>query len=608
MNDQLRKAVVGILKKQTGKERVVNGPGFFVSPKGHILTCFHTIEGQIQNGGVKIVLPDDSIVEAKLEKHAREADLALLKAEAQFAPKWFFNIRSSQHAYDKDFVTYGFPEKLPGGMWGYGKVRNHTRNYVQLSSMELRPGFSGGPVVIGGTNEVIGIVKSQYSNQGVIAHFCIPGEKILQTFDHLKPSYTLFADQDLYKYKCLIIQAPWQNEEVESFVIRSDQQGFQDRMVFKTLTDIFPGSSKMEPRLQQEKEKFFAAVEQSNCVILWVCGVKFFPIFKILKEKLLNSPLFKEKEIVLINVGEEEGIFQQQYQNILTHCHYFPGDSSMFKRYNLTSLNKLKHALGSIDSVYFELLNHLDTDVVSFKKNLLKNLQTFNFNKQVDIVLETIDSEEKLFFFALQGGEHCGLEILARRISHVFGPGSTDLKVLDFEAVELGKFDAIQSFIKDYLQKETQPPSENWVADLYQHPDRIFFVFQNFIGPGCTPVEFTAKEAVLAELLAFFEKNPPPATWQGQCIFLIINKAAPPYPIPPHHQNLTVLPPVTKLNTALGQKEVGSWHDGLKLPDKKVSFIKAHTPSTPEVGKFLFEICRNLGVEDVYHQQLAKLQ
>jgi S1-C subfamily serine protease len=210
MNQHLPKSIVQILLRNG----TINGPGFFVSGEGHILTCYHTVHRAIWNDVVNVGLPDGSFVQAKVISgaDAHEEDIALLKVD--LTPEVVLNLRPfPPHLTGKDFVTFGYPEKMSGGMYGYGQFGDKTpKGWLQLSSREVREGFSGGPVVISDAIDVVGVVKNQYCDgKEIVAQFCIPGETVLRFFPDLKARYQIYESEDLH------------NTSVWSFIMRIEK-------------------------------------------------------------------------------------------------------------------------------------------------------------------------------------------------------------------------------------------------------------------------------------------------------------------------------------------------------------------------------------------------
>jgi hypothetical protein len=165
----LKSAVVRILDP-SGK---TSGTGFLVSGDGLIFTCFHVLSDNDR-------LPDtvscqflsdhsETLVEATVIsqycKNRAAGDFAVLKVKQ--VPSTAAPVRLVQHEPNvkSDFKCYGFPKTSPkNGMWGTGKVGESIGNDEELIQLHdasgITRGYSGGPVVIEGTNKLVGMVRT----------------------------------------------------------------------------------------------------------------------------------------------------------------------------------------------------------------------------------------------------------------------------------------------------------------------------------------------------------------------------------------------------------------------------------------------------------------
>jgi WD40 repeat protein/archaellum biogenesis ATPase FlaH len=170
-----KSSIVAILQPEgyeRSGEKISDGTGFFISDC-LIVTCAHVI-----NPGSKIEvdvlsklnfyvkLSTGEVLTAKLEieylRAADKEDFALLRLVDQ--PKQsHLSLRLSpfQDISAHEFETYGFPSgHSTNGLFGTGKVTgiiSQDNSLIQLSSPQIVPGFSGGPILDCNTGFVIGM-------------------------------------------------------------------------------------------------------------------------------------------------------------------------------------------------------------------------------------------------------------------------------------------------------------------------------------------------------------------------------------------------------------------------------------------------------------------
>ncbi len=137
----------------------VIGSGFFIDPRGYLITNYHVIRSQVdpRHDGFSrlfIRLPDNRSVRipARVIGYDEILDIALLKAEVE--PEYLFSVPDVQALRPGSVV---FAMGSPGGLSSSissGIISATGRRYLQLGDAmqidaALNPGNSGGPVVHG---------------------------------------------------------------------------------------------------------------------------------------------------------------------------------------------------------------------------------------------------------------------------------------------------------------------------------------------------------------------------------------------------------------------------------------------------------------------------
>lgn len=141
------------------------GTGFFITSTGFLLTNHHVVEN-----ATKIeVQVDGKSVPAKLMKHDKENDVALLKIEKE-SPQWLSLGSEDGVGLAKPVFTVGFPQvdmqgtsaKFTEGSVSSLSGAGDDKRYFQIS-VPIQPGNSGSPLV-DSSGAVIGIVTATLRN------------------------------------------------------------------------------------------------------------------------------------------------------------------------------------------------------------------------------------------------------------------------------------------------------------------------------------------------------------------------------------------------------------------------------------------------------------
>jgi hypothetical protein len=171
----LKACVVKILQSD-GK--TTSGAGFVVSNKGLLATCSHVVQPEAsQKKGDPRPEKVDSIFCAAGEQMVAKVlpefwqpadgeDVAILQLEGDLpADVKQLPLGSSEGTSNHSFQTFGFPESGPeDGSFGDGHILNqlqmHGTSVLQVSSPQVTPGFSGGPVLDTITGRIVGMVTA----------------------------------------------------------------------------------------------------------------------------------------------------------------------------------------------------------------------------------------------------------------------------------------------------------------------------------------------------------------------------------------------------------------------------------------------------------------
>lgn len=165
------------------------GSGFVYDNDGHICTNYHVIEDAIK---IQVILPDGTVLDARVVGHDAVSDLAVLKVEHEgLVPVTLGS--SAGLLVGEDVVAIGTPADINfAGTATFGKISYTNRllpladsttgsvyrkiNVIQTDT-SLNPGNSGGPMA-DMYGRVVGIVVRKITNYGSTAYegvaFAIP--------------------------------------------------------------------------------------------------------------------------------------------------------------------------------------------------------------------------------------------------------------------------------------------------------------------------------------------------------------------------------------------------------------------------------------------------
>jgi WD40 repeat protein len=167
----LQKSIVRILRENGDTA----GTGFLLNDTGLIATCAHVIwnEGGPRPRPEKITLVFHAIGETRQAtvlpdwwRSAQADDVAIVQLDGPL-PEGVAAIPlgSTQGTSEHPFDAFGFPQSNPkDGIWGQGTILRATKlqsiQVLQLSSKEVTPGFSGGPILDRQSQRIVGMVTA----------------------------------------------------------------------------------------------------------------------------------------------------------------------------------------------------------------------------------------------------------------------------------------------------------------------------------------------------------------------------------------------------------------------------------------------------------------
>lgn len=164
------------------------GTGFFVAP-GLLLTCAHVLNGAADGSGTIEVEWDGQKSSAALEQITDKTypDLALLKTSAITNHPCVY--LSPEVSLDDQLYTYGYPKAYIHGdplTFKYISPTGAPQTLLTFSLGNLRPGFSGGPLLNLRTGAVCGITKRTAGENTLLGGRGVPIIQALQAFPQLK--------------------------------------------------------------------------------------------------------------------------------------------------------------------------------------------------------------------------------------------------------------------------------------------------------------------------------------------------------------------------------------------------------------------------------------
>jgi tetratricopeptide (TPR) repeat protein len=191
-----------------GADEAVVGAGFLAAADGCILTCAHVVAGALGLRPVPqdlleaevqvdfpLVAPARVLTARVVHWQAAEdiAGLQLLDAPPERARP--VPLAEADDPWGHAFRVFGFPAGYPNGVWASGRLlAREATGWLQIEDTKqtgyfVAPGFSGGPVWDETLAGVVGMIVAAEMRPGIRAAFCIPVEKLAESWPALAQAY-----------------------------------------------------------------------------------------------------------------------------------------------------------------------------------------------------------------------------------------------------------------------------------------------------------------------------------------------------------------------------------------------------------------------------------
>jgi len=170
------KPAVVLIRSYYSRNKVAEGTGFVISPKGYMVTAEHVIHRLSE---VDVWFQDGKRRKAKLISSDKTHDVAILKLD-NHGPFPYVTLANSDNVNSgMETVILGYPLGSDLGIEptvtpGIVSALRNGGAQIQVSAA-VNPGNSGGPLINKYTGEVIGVVIAKRLNAEGIA-FAVPGK------------------------------------------------------------------------------------------------------------------------------------------------------------------------------------------------------------------------------------------------------------------------------------------------------------------------------------------------------------------------------------------------------------------------------------------------
>ncbi len=176
------------------------GTGFSVAP-GLILTCAHVVNALHPDATAQISWSHQSeLAEATIAEYLPEFDLALLRISPPSTSDLPCVYLDEEFQPTDDFYTYGYPDSFPDGASVTSQCEGHAREaglpLILFKSGQIRPGFSGSPLLNLRTGKVCGIVKFTRDRSIDLGGGAIPTIAVLEQLSQLVDLQHEFHQRD----------------------------------------------------------------------------------------------------------------------------------------------------------------------------------------------------------------------------------------------------------------------------------------------------------------------------------------------------------------------------------------------------------------------------
>lgn len=194
ITELLRPVVVAILDHRGD----VFGTGFFITPDGYILTCYHVIERYLSGNTVIIKTHKGDELTAEFDESKSciqsDIDFAILKVKAEEGSDYPYLPLGKESEEGDNWCTLGYNFPLTyGSDYGRGTIfskspRLDYKGYnLRLEcKLPIRGGSSGSPLVAMKSGSVIGIINSTPMEDGSKEAFATPIQDVLSIWPELE--------------------------------------------------------------------------------------------------------------------------------------------------------------------------------------------------------------------------------------------------------------------------------------------------------------------------------------------------------------------------------------------------------------------------------------
>ncbi|MGK7899478.1 MAG: trypsin-like peptidase domain-containing protein [Xenococcus sp. (in: cyanobacteria)] len=167
------------------------GTGFFVAPD-LILTCAHVIRKNDQIlKQVKFYWQEEEYQAEvyQVPEDNKNIDIALLKVSNLFNEKFVISLFDDPFATGEELYTFGYPDNNVNGEPGTFEIIGLTGDkppLIKFKEGQVRPGFSGSPLLNLRTGKVCGIINQTRDRSLDLGGKGVPVSVIFQHFSELK--------------------------------------------------------------------------------------------------------------------------------------------------------------------------------------------------------------------------------------------------------------------------------------------------------------------------------------------------------------------------------------------------------------------------------------